>query len=216
MLSETEIDQCGQTLWQHLSLNSELKPASCIIVMGSIDVRTAQRSAQLMLGGLAPWIVFSGNCGRNTQGVFERTEAETFADVARLAGVPDEQILLEPRATNTGENVRFAMALLAERNINVESVILVHKDFATQRAYATFKQHFPDIEVMVTGPQLSYATYPNDIVDKKQFIHTLVGDMQRMKLYPELGFQVAMPISAQAWSAYQALVSAGFTDQVIP
>ncbi|MCE2596295.1 YdcF family protein [Motilimonas cestriensis] len=216
MLTEQQVDQYGQLLWHDLTLYSPLAPASCIIVMGSIDVRTAQRAAELMLQGLAPYVVFSGNCGRNTEGLFNKTEAEVFAEVAHRAGVPGSRILLETRATNTGENVKFSMALLAERGIDVDSVILVHKDFATKRAFATFKQHFPDIDARVTGPQLTYTSYPNDIIDKPLFIHTLVGDMQRMKLYPALGYQLAMPIDSEAWRAYQALVAAGFTEQVIP
>ncbi|MDO6526394.1 YdcF family protein [Motilimonas sp. 1_MG-2023] len=216
MLSEQQVDHYGQLLWHDLVLYSPLKAASCIIVMGSIDIRTAQRASELILQGLAPYVVFSGNCGRNTEGLFKKTEAEVFADVARQAGVPASHVLLEPKATNTGENVKFSMALLAERGIQVDSVILVHKDFATKRAFATFKQHFPDIEVMVAGPQLTYSSYPNDVIDKTLLIHTLVGDMQRMKLYPMLDYQVEMPIDSEAWQAYQALVLAGFTEQIIP
>lgn len=209
------LDQHGQILWDYLSQESELKPASCIIVMGSIDVRTAERAAQCMLEGLAPVIVFSGNCGRNTQGVFAETEAQLFAERAIALGVKPEQILLEPKATNTGENVKFSMALLASRGITVESVILVHKNFATKRAFATFKQHYPDIEVMVTGPALSYASYPNEVIDKALFLHTLVGDMQRMKLYPELGYQMAIEIPSNAWQSYLALRDLGYTEQIV-
>lgn len=215
MISEQQIDQYANCLWQEMTLHSPLAPASCIIVLGSVDIRSATHGAALMLAGFAPYIVFSGNCGRNTEGVFTATEAQLFAEQARLVGVAQEQILLEPRATNTGENVKFSMALLAERNIDVQQVILVHKDFATKRAYATFKQHFPDIPVMVTGPNLSYADYPNDSIDKELLINTLVGDMQRIKRYPELGYQIAMPVSEQAELAYQALVAAGYTDQLI-
>ncbi|MCE2571341.1 YdcF family protein [Motilimonas eburnea] len=215
MISEQQIDIYANCLWQEMAMYSPLKPASCIIVLGSVDIRSADCGAALMRSGLAPYIVFSGNCGRNTQGVFTATEAQLFAEQARLKGVPQAQILLEPKATNTGENVKFSMELLAQQQIEVEKVILVHKDFATKRAYATFKQHFPSISVMVTGPRLSYADYPNDIIDKDLLINTLVGDMQRMKRYPELGYQIPMPVSAQAEAAYEALVAAGYTAQLI-
>ncbi len=215
MFSESEIDLYATCLWQEMTQYSQLKPASCLIVLGSVDIRSADCGAALMQAGLAPYIVFSGNCGRNTQGVFAATEAELFAERARLAGVPEDKILLEPKATNTGENVKFSMALLAKLGIEPTQVILVHKDFATKRAFATFKQHFPHISVMVTGPGLSYADYPNEVIDKELLINTLVGDMQRMKHYPELGYQIPMPISEQAEQAYQALVDAGFTEQLI-
>ncbi|RJG51504.1 YdcF family protein [Motilimonas pumila] len=209
------VDQHGQILWDFLSEESELKPASCIIVMGSIDTRTAERAAQCMLSGLAPVVVFSGNCGRNTEGLFQQTEAELFAEKAVSLGVDPSQVLIEPKATNTGENVKFAMALLAEKGIAVDSVILVHKNFATKRAYATFKQHFDGIEVMVTGPSLTYQTYPNAIISRELFLHTLVGDMQRMKLYPELGHQMALEIPSNAWQSYLALRDLGYTEQIV-
>ncbi|MCV5246818.1 YdcF family protein, partial [Escherichia coli] len=71
---------------------------------------------------LAPLIVFSGGEGRFTDGLFEKSEAETFADIARLAGVPSDAILVETRSTNSGENVRFTEQLLKEKGIQCESI----------------------------------------------------------------------------------------------
>jgi len=38
---------------------------------------------------------------------WDKTEAEVYADEAVALGVPRERIVLEPRAMNTAENVRF-------------------------------------------------------------------------------------------------------------
>ncbi|TWU79073.1 hypothetical protein ED733_008643 [Metarhizium rileyi] len=55
------------------------------------------------------------------------TEAEAFTDIARRMGVPDDKIIVEPRATNTGGNVRF---------VHPRSLILVQKPNIRQEAVA--------------------------------------------------------------------------------
>ncbi|PLX61493.1 MAG: hypothetical protein C0632_11615, partial [Vibrio alginolyticus] len=68
-----------ETLWDYMQLKHELKPADCLFVMCSNDVRVAEHAANLYHQKLAPLIVFSGGEGRFTDGLFEKSEAETFA-----------------------------------------------------------------------------------------------------------------------------------------
>lgn len=42
----------------------------------------------------------------------KKSEAETFADIARLAGVPSDAILVETRSTNSGEKRPFHRAVI--------------------------------------------------------------------------------------------------------
>ena len=62
-----------------------------------------------------------------------RPEADIFADAAASAGVPREKIIVENRATNTGENISLSRALLAEHGIAPESIIVVQKPFMERR-----------------------------------------------------------------------------------
>jgi hypothetical protein len=41
-------------------------------------------------------------------------------------------------------------------------------------------------------------------------IGIMVGDLQRIRLYPERGFQIAQEIPEDVWSAYELLVYAGY------
>ena len=43
----------------------------------------------------------------------------------------------------------------------------------------------------------------------------MVGDLQRIKLYAEKGFQVYQEIPEAVWQAYEALVALGFTSQLV-
>ncbi|KAG8428011.1 hypothetical protein J3459_006142 [Metarhizium acridum] len=72
-----------------------IRPADAIFCLCSFDTRVAQRAAQLYLDGLAPILIFSGDSGKLTEGRSAKTEAETFADIARGMGVPDDKIAVE-------------------------------------------------------------------------------------------------------------------------
>ena len=43
----------------------------------------------------------------------------------------------------------------------------------------------------------------------------MVGDLQRIKLYPALGYQIAQEIPDEVWSAFEGLVRAGFDKYLI-
>jgi len=98
-------------------------------------VRVAEHAAGLFARGLAPLMVCSGNVGRLTATRFARSEAETFADVAVANGVPRDAILLEPRATNSGENLAFTRALLEapQEDRAYGSIFSVRRDFLQAR-----------------------------------------------------------------------------------
>jgi len=43
----------------------------------------------------------------------------------------------------------------------------------------------------------------------------MVGDLQRIKYYPEKGFQIYQEIPEEVWKAYEELVKMGFDKQLI-
>jgi uncharacterized SAM-binding protein YcdF (DUF218 family) len=66
--------------------------------------------------------------------------------------------------------------------LTIETVILVQKPYMQRRAYATFKKVWPDKDVIVTAPQVSFEEYPNEIIKKDDVISIMVGDTQRIKV----------------------------------
>ena len=78
-------------------LSHALAKADCVIALGSHDTRVAERAADVLLEGWAPLLVCSGHLGGLTSGMWTRSEAEIFADVAVGRGVPRERILIESR-----------------------------------------------------------------------------------------------------------------------
>jgi len=209
------IDRFARIVWDYHHLHHALEAADCILVLGSHDPRVAARGAELFLAGWAPLLVFSGNLGALTSEIWDRPEAEIFADVAAAMGVPRERMLLESRSTNTGENVDFSRTLLDERGIHPTRAIVVQKPYMERRTHATFKQRWPELEVIVTSPQIAFDAYPNDAISREDVIHIMVGDLQRLIVYAEKGWSAPQAIPPQVMEAFDRLVEAGYTRRLI-
>ncbi|MCS0380969.1 YdcF family protein [Vibrio diabolicus] len=197
-----------ETLWDYMQLKHELKPADCLFVMCSNDVRVAEHAANLYHQKLAPLIVFSGGEGRFTDGLFEKSEAETFAEIAKMSGVPSEAILLEAESTNSGENVRFTEQRLKEEGKNCSSFILVQKPFMERRAIATFEKQWqsPYSQLQVSSTAHPFFEYINEDMPLMMVLEALMEDFSRVKSYPEKGFQTEQNIPPQVESSYQVLL----------
>ncbi|MFS8086010.1 MAG: YdcF family protein, partial [Acidobacteriota bacterium] len=183
------------------------------------DKRVAERGAQLFLQGWAPLLIFSGGLGTITQGIWTEPEADQFARVALSMGVPEEKILVEKKSTNTGENVLFTRELLARKRLDPQRFILVQKPYMERRSYATFRKLWPEKEAIVTSPQVSFeeylSEYTNPELTSDDVVNIMVGDLQRIKVYPEKGFQIYQEIPEDVWAAYERLVSGGYNRRLI-
>ena len=214
-----EIRELAERLWDYHHMHHRLERSEAVLVLCSHDTAVAGRGAQLYLEGWAPLLVFSGGLGGITKNLWSEPEAELFASIARGMGVPGEEIVVESRSTNTGENVRFTRELLAERGVEPQSLILVQKPYMERRAYATFKNYWPGPRVVVTSPQVSFEeylqNYSNGALTEDDVVGIMAGDLQRLRVYPEKGFQIPQEIPADVWAAYEELVRAGYDKYLI-
>jgi uncharacterized SAM-binding protein YcdF (DUF218 family) len=207
--------QLAKILWDYNRMEMPLEPADLVLTLGSHDTRVAERAVEVYHSGLAPLLVFSGGLGRLTQGVFPNPEAEVFADVAVSLGVPREKILIENQSTNTGENIVLTRKLLLEKGLHPQKIIIVQKPYMLRRAYATAKKRWPEMTFLVTGPQIEFENYPNELIPEDLLINIMVGDTQRIKLYAEHGFQIPQTIPDPVWEAYEELIQRGYTHHLI-
>lgn len=205
----------AKKIWDYHHVNHTLVKSDCILALGSHDTRVADRAAALYLEGWAPLLIFAGGLGRLTEGMWTETEADLFARIAVKKGVPKEAILIENRSTNTGENIILVRQLLKQRNLDPQSFIVVQKPYMERRSYATFAKNWPGKHFIVTSPQISFEAYPTVEIPLEQVINIMVGDLQRIKVYPEKGFQTYQEIPADIWEAYERLVALGFDKQLI-
>ena len=210
MITENVLAE-ARKLWDYHHLYQDPASSDCILVLGSHDLRVAERGAELYLEGWAPILIFSGGLGNVTKGIWKDPEADRFARIALDMGVPSEAIFIENQSTNTGENILFTGRMLGEKGLHPQSFILVQKPYMERRSYATFKKHWPDKDLIVTSPQIAFEDYPTEEIPMERVIEIMVGDLQRIRIYPEKGFQIPQEIPDEVWQAYEKLVAWGFT-----
>ena len=200
-------------------MNHTLSSADGILVLCSYDLIVAERGAELFLDGWAPLLIFSGGLGTITSRFWTEPEADRFAEIAVGMGVPREQIIVENKSTNTGENITFTKQLLAARKITPRKLILVQKPYMERRAYATFKQLWPEVDILVSSPRKSFDEYLDQHSSREltseDIISIMVGDLQRIRMYPAKGFQMHQDIPDDVWAAYEELVSVGYDKHLI-
>jgi uncharacterized SAM-binding protein YcdF (DUF218 family) len=213
-----KVDKLARKIWNYHHVNHKLQKADAIFVLCSHDLRVADYSAKLFFNNFAPILIFSGGIahqGDLVETPWKKPEAEMFAERVIQLGVPRDKIIIENKAENCGENVRFTEKILKEKGIQVDILIAIQKPYMERRTYATIKVYWPRKKVMITSPPLEFDNYPTDDISKEDVINIMVGDLQRMKIYPKKGFQIFQKIPDDVWNAYQELVRLGYTKHLL-
>ena len=207
-----------QVIWDYLGMHQQLQKADVIVGFGNFNTDIARRAAELYHQGYAPKVLFTGGLGRNTEGLLPEPEAVRFARVAMECGVPEQDILLEDRSTNTAENILFTRKLLEERDIPHGSVLGVHQPFMERRIQAAMGIYWPELDFRVTSPQVTIPEYlaraKEQGITENASVSVIVGDFQRLELYARKGWQLPQEIPKEAWDAFHRLVALGFDQQL--
>lgn len=206
-------------IWDYMHLNHRLENADCIVGFGCYDEDIPVRCAELYRQGYAPVVVFSGGLGRNTTGLFTETEAERFARIAETHGVPRERIVLEDRSSNSAENLLFTPRVLEQQGITAKKIIAVHKPYMERRLLAAMGVYWPGVSAVITSPRVTleeHLAHAASVgMSEKRVLDTIVGDLQRMKVYAQKGYQIPQEIPEEVWGAFVNLCQMGYTGQLV-
>ena len=153
--------------------------------------------------------------GKVTEGMWTEPEAVLFARACTAMGVPENRILIEDRSTNTGENFRFGREILLQSDVSADSGIIVCKPYMSKRCLATAQKQWPELRWSVNAPKISFSDYANSDCPLDQEIELMVGDLQRLRVYPVLGYQTSVEIPEMVWQAYERLVADGYDRYVM-
>lgn len=210
--------ELAQIVWDYMCYEQPLEKSDIIFGLGSDDIRIAEHAAHLYHQGYAPRIIFSGDAGVRYR-YFDKPEAIIFRDRAVELGVPESDILVELDAMNTGDNITKGYAVLHENNLDPQKMILVQKPLMLRRTYATFMKQWPGKtkpKVIMSAVQLSLSEYVMDPKYTFEYtVNVMVGDLQRIREYPKLGFQIKQDIPHRVWSAYEELVRRGYDKRLL-
>lgn len=218
---EQQINRAAKIVWDyHNFKNKPLEKADLILVLCSHDLRTAEYAADLMLQMYAPLIIFSGGIAHQNDLLatnWGMPEAEKFAEIAIERGVSKEKIFIENEAQNTGDNIVKSFKIIKEKGIKHEKMILVQKPYMLRRAYAVFMKQWPGekVDITLAAPEISFEDYAVTKEEKDNFINIMIGDLQRIKEYPAMDFQIEQEIPDEVWQAYEELVALGYTKHLM-
>jgi uncharacterized SAM-binding protein YcdF (DUF218 family) len=131
-------------------LERGVPPADAVVVLGcALDeagrpsaalMRRVEHGIALFQRGDAAILLLSGG-GRH------RTEADAMREIAVGSGVPEREILLEPRSRNTYENAVETARLMRSRGLS--SVVLVSDRYHLPRARLQFRR--AGLVIVATG-----------------------------------------------------------------
>ena len=206
-------------IWDYMHMGQLPEQVDCIVGFGCYDEDIPVRCAELYRQGYAPVVVFSGGLGRNTTGLFTETEAERFARIAETHGVPRERIVLEDRSSNSAENLLFTPRVLEQQGITAKKIIAVHKPYMERRLLAAMGVYWPGVSAVITSPRVTleeHLAHAASVgMSEKRVLDTIVGDLQRMKVYAQKGYQIPQEIPEEVWGAFVNLCKMGYTGQLV-
>jgi uncharacterized SAM-binding protein YcdF (DUF218 family) len=205
----------AELIWEYHRVHHRVRPCDVAIALGCNDIGVAAYSAELYHAGLFPALVFTGGNSPSTAEVFPRGEAVHFRERALELGVPDPVILVEPEASNTGQNITFSRRALEVNGIVPATVLLVCMPYMERRAFATARKLWPEVEVVCASVLLSLGDYVKETGDAGLVIDMMVGDLQRVMEYPKLGFAIDQEVPRAVRDAYESLVASGFDSRLI-
>lgn len=212
---DERVRELARVLWDYHIVIEPVERSDFILALGSHDERVAIHAASLIRMGLAPLLVASGGAGKVTSGIWEGSEAERYADIIETMGVDANMVLVENGAKNTGENLTRTRALLESRGLPVASGILVAKPYMARRSLHTAQAQWPELRWQVSVPPIGFDSYSTDDVPEERMINLLVGDLQRMWVFADMGFQSPAEVPDAVRDAYVQLVEQGFDQFVL-
>ncbi|WP_420033721.1 YdcF family protein [Streptomyces sp. cg28] len=206
----------AQLLWDYHRMHHTPRACSVAVGLGSHDLGVAEVTADLYHQGLAPVIVFTGSTSPTTRARMPRGEAVHYRERAIELGVPDAAILVEPRATNTGENIEFTKQVLAGAGIEASSILLVSKPYEERRSYAMTRKLWPTVDIVSVSSPMDLEEYADSIGHAPMVIDMIVGALQRVLVFPGWDLAVPQEVPSDIREAYERLVHRGFTSRLLP
>lgn len=213
---DTDVVHALKVIWNYMKLNQSIQPCDIILGCGCSNLDIPVKCAALFKAGYGKKILFSGGSGKVTKDSFQKLEAEVYRDIAIAQGVSSDEILLETKSTNTGDNFRFSRDIL--ERYHTKSVLVVHFPTSELRTLATAKKILPSFQIFITSPDLDFNQFIFRLRKDVSFFHRevslLVGNIQRLIIYPQLGWQEKVLVPEEMIRAYYFLKSKGFDDYI--
>ena len=214
-----EIVQALEEIWNYMKLDMKIEKADLIIGCGCLNLEIPVKCADLLKENYAQNILFSGGLGKLTTDKFQKTEAEIFKDIAIEKGIEPRKIYLEKESTNTGDNFSFYLKIIEKYKIKSDKIIIVHNNLSQRRTLSAAKARIKNKEISVTSPNKTFSQFIerlNSITEEEQYniISVIVGDIQRLIIFPQLGWQTENEVPETIIADYYKLKNFGYNKYI--
>lgn len=205
----------GQTLFAFLS-EAEPPPerTDFVLAMGSQDLNVADTAVRAFYETQAEWLVCSGGFGKDTATLFHQPEGVLYAQRCQSAGVPARRLIVEDRASNSGENFLFSRRLLEKQDIFPVIGVIACKPYMARRAWAAGTKQWPEVSWSVFPHSICLTDYLDQGNNLAAVLNLMTGDLQRLRVYSGR-FQAPVEVPEHIWAAYQRLAADGYDRFVI-
>ena len=149
------INTLGQWLAQDDFCGEADRPADCVVLAGNAVIPTIEAACRIASQQRIPLLI-TGGIGHSTTFLYAavaqhpryntiqttgRPEAAILGDIARqFWQIPAENIWLEDRSTNCGENARFSADIIAQAAGPINTAIVVQDPTMQRRTVASFRR----------------------------------------------------------------------------
>lgn len=218
--NKEEIINNLEVIWNYMKLNQKLEKCDLIIGCGCANLEIPIKCANLLKEGYASKILFAGGLGKITKNNFNKSEAEIYREIAIKNGVNEQDIIIEMQSTNTGDNFRFGLKILNDNNIKCDKILIVHKPLNERRTLSSAKAILKGKKILITSPDSTFDEYIN-YLDNQTYekiyneISVIVGDIQRLIIYPQFGWQIKNDVPESVLKSYYYLKNIGFSKYIL-
>lgn len=138
----------------YLSPSDNLSQADAIVVVSGDDDRM-KHAIDLYKKGLAPKLILSGAAsdGLTSNALAMHLEASA-------AGIPNEVVIMEERATNTYQNALYTKEIINNQGMN--NIILVSSPYHQRRVYETFRSVLKGSSIRLQNSYSQYSEWKYD------------------------------------------------------
>lgn len=184
-----------------------MKQADVFVLFGGSILEGGNVLAEAMRAEVARTYAIVGGAGHTTETLRQKarmlvpdisvaegaTEAEIFSAYIAREGLKAD--ILEMRSTNCGNNITFLKALLEERRMAADSLILAQDATMERRMVAGLEKEMPHalaiayatyaVRVEVGAEGLCFADLPLGMWDMERYLTLLMGEIPRLEDGPE-------------------------------
>lgn len=206
-------------IWNYMVLNMPIQKADLIIGCGCSNLEVPKKCVDLYKQGYADKILFAGGLGKLTNVKFVKAEAEIYTDIALENGVDINNIFIENKSTNTGDNFRYSLKVIEENNIKADKILIVHNKMSERRTLSSAKAILKAKDLSITSPNMNFDEFITKLENKtdeevKNIISVIVGDIQRIIIFPQLGWQIENDVPTEVIDSYYFLKNRGFDKYI--